>query len=144
MVTRLPQDTAPPGHLESAQRETQSIPTLLHRLTHELSTLFRQEFALASAELTQKLRATLAALTVASAGGVVLILGLLVLLASAVLGLSQLMAAWLAALLVGLAVSVVGIAALVVGARSRPQSLRPRRSARSLSKDKDVLTRKTS
>ena len=65
-------------------------------------------------------------------------------LAAAVLGLSHIMAGWLAALLVGIVVSVVGIVAIVAGARTLPETLQPKRSARSLSKDKDVLTRKTS
>ena len=143
MATRLPQ-RIPAGALESEDRETQSVATLVHRLTHELATLVRHELALVGAEFTQTLGKTLAAATAVAAGGAVLFAGLLVLLASAVLGLSHIMAAWLAALSVGIVVSVVGIAAVAAGARALPQSLRPERSARSLSKDKDVLMRKTS
>ena len=143
MAITLPQRTAPED-LESKDRETQSVITLLHRLTHELATLFRQELALTVAELSQTLGKTLAAVATAAAGGAVVFAGLLVLLAAAVLGLSHIMAAWLAALLVGIAVSVVGIAAMVAGNRALPETLRPKRSARSLAKDKDVLTRKTS
>jgi len=143
MATRLPQ-RIPLAALESGDRETQSVATLVHRLTHELATLVRQELALAGAEFTQILGKTLAAATAVAAGSAVLFAGLLVLLAAAVLGLSHIMAAWLAALLVGIVVSVVGIAAVVAGARALPHTLRPERSARSLSKDKDVLTRKAS
>ena len=141
MVTRVPQRATPKG-LGSEDRETQSVTALLHRLTHELATLFRQELALAAAELTRTLGRILAAGATAAAGGTVLFAGLLVLLAAAVLGLSHIMADWLAALVVGILVSAVGIAALVAGTRALPETLRPRRSARSLSKDKDVLTRK--
>ena len=141
MASRVPQRATPEG-LESEDRKTQSVVALLHRLTHELATLFRQELALAGAELTRILGKTLAAVTTAAVGGGVLFAGLLALLASAVLGLSHVMAAWLAALLVGILVSVVGIAALVAGTRALPETLQLKRSARSLSKDKDVLTRK--
>ena len=141
MVTRVPQ-RATPGGLDSADRETQSVAALLHRLTHELATLFRQELALVAAELTRTLGKILAAAATAAAGGAVLFAGLLVLLAAAVLGLSHIMADWLAALLVGILVSAVGIAALIAGTRALPKTLQPKRSARSLSKDKDVLTRK--
>jgi len=141
MVTRVPQ-RATPGGLESEDRETQSVRALLHRLTHELAALFRQELALVAAELTRTLGKILTAATTAAAGGAVLFAGLLVLLSSAVLGLSHIMADWLAALLVGTLVSVVGIGALVAGTRALPETLQPKRSARSLSKDKDVLTRK--
>jgi len=143
MATRLPQRIRSDA-LESEDRETQSVATLVHRLTHELATLVRQELALAGAEFTQILGKTLAAATAVAAGGAVLFAGLLVLLAAAVLGLSHIMAVWLAALLVGIVVSIVGIAVVVTGARALPQTLRPERSARSLSKDKDVLTRKIS
>ena len=142
MATRLPQRIPPKG-LESADRDTQSVATLVHRLTHELATLVRQELALAGAGFTKIVRKTLTAATAIAAGGAVLFAGLLLLLAAAVFGLSHIMAAWLAALLVGIVVSVVGIAAVVAGARALPQTLRMARSARSLSKD-NVLTRKIS
>ncbi len=130
-------------HLESADRETQSVPTLLRRLTHELSGLFRQELTLVSAELTQTLGRTLAAITTAAAGGVVLFTGVLALVAAAILGLSLVMAAWLAALLVGIALSIAGAAVLLAGSRRVPKTMKPKRSIRSLEKDKDVLSRKT-
>jgi len=136
MATRLPQRVPS----EFADRETQTVATLVRRLTHALATLVRQELALAGAEFTQMIGKILAAATAVAAGGAVLFAGLLALLAAAVLGLSHIMAAWLAALLVGIVVSVVGIAAVVAGARALPQTLRMARSARSLSKDK-VLTR---
>ena len=142
MATRLPQRIPPEG-LESKDRDTQTVATLVHRLTHELATLVRQELALARAEFTQIVSKTLVAATAVAAGGAVLFAGLLLLLATAVLGLSHIMAAWLAALLVGIVVSVVGIAAVVAGARALPHTLRMARSARSLSKD-NVLTRKIS
>lgn len=144
MSSRLPQQDAPPSELETQDRQAQSVPTLLHRLMSELSRLFRQELALATAELIQTAGKTLAALSAAAAGAGVLYAGLLVLLAAAVLGLSQVVAPWLAALIVGIIVSVVGIGALVAGTRSLPETMRPKRTARSVSKDKDVLTRKTS
>lgn len=142
MATGLPRDTTSPHSLESADRGTQSVPTLLHRLTHELASLFRQELTLVSAELTQTLSRTLAAVTTTAAGGLVLFSGLLTLIAAAVLGLSQFMAAWLAALLIGGVVSVAGIAALVAGAHRMPETMKLTRSVRSLEKDKDVLTRR--
>lgn len=141
MATGLPQRATSTG-LQSSDRSTQSIGTLLHRLTHELATLLRKELALGAAELTHTLGTALAAVTTAAAGGVVLFAGFLVLLVAAVLGLSHVMAAWLAAVLVGTVVSVIGIVTVVTGARALPDSLRPARTARSLSKDKDVLTRK--
>lgn len=141
MATRIPL-RAMPERFDAQDRETQSVTGLVHRLTRELATLFRQELALAAAEVTRTLGKILAASATAAAGGAILFAGSLVLLAAAVLGLSHIMADWLAALLVGGLVSVVGIAALVAAARALPETFVPKRSARSLSKDRDVLTRR--
>jgi hypothetical protein len=128
-----------------ADRNSQSVAGLLQRLTRELGMLLRNELALASAEFTQALRKTLAAAVVAALGGAVLFAGLLALLAAAVLGLSHVMTAWLAALIVGSIVSLIGVATLSVGSRSlRAQNLKPHRVSRSLLKDKAVITRKKS
>jgi hypothetical protein len=140
MSTRVPQRVTSEG-FEPQDRETQSVTALLHRLTRELATLFRQELALAAGEVTRTLGKILTASATAAAGGAVVFAGLLVLLAAAVLGLSHVMADWLAALLVGILVSVVGVVAMVAGARALPETILPKRSARSLSKDKDVLKR---
>jgi Putative Actinobacterial Holin-X, holin superfamily III len=127
---------------QPSDRSSQSVAGLLQRLTHEVGRLFHQELALAAAELTRTLGRPLAAITTTAAGGAVLFAGLLVLVASAVLGLSHIMAAWLAALIVGAAASVIGVVTVVAGIHALPETLRPARSARSLSKDKNVLTRK--
>lgn len=130
--------------VEVKPRESQSVPTLVRRLAHELAALFRQELALAGAELIRSINRILAGASGVAAGGAVLFAGLLLLLAAAVLGLSQVLAPWLAALLVGFAVSVAGGIVVVVSARVlRPESLKPRRSARSLEKDKEVLGRES-
>jgi hypothetical protein len=143
MTARLQSNPAPDHRAAQQPRDSQSIGTLLRRLVGELATLLRQEFALASAELMQGLRGMLTGAAAAMAGGVVLFAGILVLLSSAVLGLSRVVAPWLAALIVGSAVSIAGVVALSVGVRRlRPQSLKPERAARSLSKDKAVLMRR--
>ena len=144
ILSRVVGKTGPAADL-TADRNSQSVAALLQRLTRELAMLLRNELALASAELTQALRKTLAAAIMAALGGAVLFAGLLALLAAAVLGLSHVMTAWLAALIVGSALSVIGVATVSIGSRSlRAQNLKPHRISRSLSKDKDVITRKKS
>jgi uncharacterized membrane protein YqjE len=128
-----------------ADRDSQSVAALVHRLTRELASLFRQELALAGAEFTHALSRTVAGAVLAVAGCVVLFAGLLALLTAAILGLSHIMTAWLAALLAGSVVSVMGLTTLFVGLRAvKKQSLKPHRASRSLSRDKDVITRKKS
>jgi predicted phage tail protein len=127
----------------AADRNSQSVAALLQRLTRELAMLLRNELALVSAEFTQALRKTLAAAIVAALGGAALFAGLLAMLAAAILGLSHVMTAWLAALIVGSIAFILGAATLSIGSRSlRAQNLKPHRVSRSLLKDKDVITRK--
>jgi hypothetical protein len=141
VATGLQQDKKT-EYREPLDRSSQSVAGLLYRLSHELSTLLRQELALAVAELTQTLGKTLTAGAVTIAGGTLMFGGVLGLMASAVLGLSHIMAAWLAALLVGVAVSVIGVVVVGVGMHAMPNTLRPALTARSLLKDKNVLIRR--
>jgi hypothetical protein len=115
---------------------------LLKKLMDELATLFRQEVALATAEVMQGLTRFAAGILSMLAGGAVLFAGVLVLLAAAVLALATVLAPWLAALIVGGAVTVVGLILVFAGKRaSDPSLLKPERSPRSLRKDKSVLMR---
>lgn len=129
----------------NGDRESQSAFGLLRRLTDELATLLRQELTLATAEIFRSMRILLAATASLAAGGAVLFAGLLALLAAAVLGLSTVLHPWLAALVIGAAVTVIGIILVSVGMRALdPSTLKPARTAESLRKDKDVLTRRQS
>jgi lipopolysaccharide export LptBFGC system permease protein LptF len=127
------------------QAERETTLGLLRRLMDELATLFRQEMALATAEVTGALtKLTIALISIVS-GGAVLFAGFLVLLISAVLGLSLVVEPWLAALIVGGVVSAIGLVLVIMGRKAiDPEDLKPRRSAASLREDKDVLTRKAS
>jgi uncharacterized membrane protein YqjE len=135
---------APPD-LESEERSSQSVVTLLRRLTHELSTLLRQEIRLAAVEISGALKRALTGALATASGGAVLFAGVLVLLAAAVLGLATVLPAWAAALIVGGVVSLIGLILVVSGAKQlKPSALEPGRTVRSLSKDKDVLMRRES
>jgi len=132
-----------PHDLESEERSSQSVVTLLRRLTHELSTLLCQEIRLAAIEISGALKRALTGTLAAASGGAVLFAGVLVLLAAAVLGLATVLPAWASALIVGAVVSVIGLILVVSGARNlKLSALEPERSVRSLSKDKDVLMRR--
>jgi hypothetical protein len=115
---------------------------LLQRLTGELSTLFRQEVALAGAEVFRSLMTLLLSLASVASGGAVLYAGFLLLLVAAVCGLAYVLPMWLAACAVGLAAVLFGCVLVVVGRRKlQSADLLPTRSPRSLRRDKDVLTR---
>lgn len=124
-------------------RQSHSIMSLLKRLTDELSVLFRQEMALATAEFSRSMRTFFLGVSAVAAGGAVIFAGFLVLLAAAVLGLSVWLQPWQAALVVGGAVVLVGIVMLLAGRKKLDlHDLKPDRSVRSLKRDKDVLVRR--
>lgn len=136
------QAVATPGN---GDRESQSAFGLLRRLTDELATLLRQELALAIAEVSRSMRLMLTATASLAVGGAVLFTGLLAMLAAAVLGLATVLQPWLAALVIGAAAAVIGIILVSAGIRALdPSTLKPSRTAESLRKDKDVLTRRQS
>lgn len=127
----------------NGERESQSAFGLLRRLTDELSTLLRQELALATAEIARSMRVLLGGAASVAVGGAVLFTGLLAMLAAAVLGLATVLHPWLAALVIGAAVAAVGIVLVLMGIRALdPSTLKPSRTAESLRRDKDVITRR--
>lgn len=137
--------TPPPaaGTSGNDDRESQSAFGLLRRLTDELTTLLRQELALATAEFSRSMRVMLTGAAATAMGGAVLFAGLLAMLAAAVLGLATVLRPWLAALVIGAAVAVIGIVLVMAGIRSLdPSTLKPSRTAESLRRDKDVITRR--
>jgi uncharacterized membrane protein YqjE len=136
--THLARHAGPPAQ----GRDSETVLGLLHRLTGELSTLFRQEVALAGAEISRSLTTLLLSLTSVASGGAVLYAAFLLFLVAAVCGLAYVLPLWLAAFAVGLAVAVVGCVLVLVGRNKlKSADLIPRRSPRSLRRDKDVLTR---
>ena len=132
-----------PAAAANGERESQSAFGLLRRLTDELSTLLRQELALATAEIARSMRVLLGGAASVAVGGAVLFTGLLAMLAAAVLGLATVLQPWLAALVIGAAVAAIGIVMVLVGIRALdPSTLKPSRTAESLRRDKDVITRR--
>ena len=142
-MATTPHGPSPPVGTANGDRESQSAFGLLRRLTDELATLLRQELALATAEISRSMRVLLAGAASVAVGGAVLFTGLLAMLAAAVLGLATVLAPWLAALVIGVAVAVIGIVLVSVGIRSLdPSTLKPARTAESLRRDRDVITRR--
>ena len=129
-------------YVDADQAEKETVVSLLRRLMDDVSKLFRQELALATAEISQSLTKILAGTASVAIGGAILFAAFLVLLASAVLGLSNVMEPWLAALIIGVIVGVVGYVMLHKGIKTfNPAELKLTRSPESLRQDKEVLTR---
>lgn len=131
----MPSDESPLGHEIHGSR-ARPVAALLSDLASETGTLVRQEIALFKAELHEKVARLGQGAGALAAGGLIAFSGWLALLAAAVLGLSKVVAPWLAALIVGLLVLALGAGLLFFG-RSRLDSgaLVPRRTLNSLRED---------
>jgi hypothetical protein len=133
------------GTLPAESKDSETTMTLLRKLLDEVTLLIRQELALAGAELSRSMSKLLAGAGSIATGGAVLFAGFLVLLASAVIGLSNVVEPWLAALIVGVVVGVIGGVMVFAGIKALdPEKLKPKRSTQSIQQDKEVLTRKDS
>jgi len=93
------------------QKDERSLGELFSELAADTGTLVRQEVALAQVELTAKAATVGKNVGFLAIGGAVGYAAVLAILAGVILGLSSVMPAWLAAILVG---GVVGIAAFVL------------------------------
>lgn len=94
-----------------------SIAALLSDLAGETIALLRQELAVLTAELREKIGHATRGATALGAGALIAFSGWLVLLAAAVLGLAEAVPPWLSALIVGILVLALGGALLWFGKR---------------------------
>lgn len=107
-------------------RSDASVTMLIRHLADDVTNLFSREIALAKTEITQNLQDVKTGLVSSATGALVLYAGLLVLLAAAVIGLTNVMELWLAALVVGGIVTIVGFAMLGAGkSKMDKAALRP-------------------
>jgi hypothetical protein len=122
----------------SARRSSseRSVAALLSDLANETGTLVRQEIALFKAEIREKLATLGLGAGAIAAGGLVAFSGWLALLAAVILGLSNVVEPWLAALIVGVVVIASGAGLLWFGkSRLDADALVPRRTLKSLHED---------
>lgn len=127
-----------------AENDT-SVGGLLRQLTHEVPLLITKELALAKAEVNESLNATKAGAASVATGGAVLLGGFIVLLMSAVYGLSNVVAPWLAALIVGSVVVVIGLVMVSAGKKKfEASSFKPERTIHAVNKDKEAVKGHTS
>jgi hypothetical protein len=119
-----------------------SAASLLSRLLSDVTGLLRNEVALAKSEFTQAADDAKRGAGGIAAGGAILFAGLLGLLAAAILGLSNIVAPWAAALIVGGAAALVGFA-MLKSARAKFSStaIRMERTQESLRKDTAAVAR---
>ena len=128
-----------PGPDSSARRSSsdRSVAGLLAELADETGVLVRQEIALFKAEIQENLGRLEIGAGALIAGGLIAFTGWLALIAAATLGLSLVLAPWLAALIVGAVMIALGAGLLLFSkSRLRSETLVPRRTLSSLREDR--------
>ena len=95
--------------------ESQTLGALVHQLSQQIPDLVRSEIRLAQAEVAQKGKRAGVGIGMFSVAGLLAFLGLGTLVATAVLGLANVVDAWLAALVVALVLLAGAAVAGVVG-----------------------------
>lgn len=132
-------------HTEAEIHETdkRSLRGLFSELGDEISTLFRQEIALARAETGEKVAQARSGATQMAVGAVLAFAGLFVLLMAGVYALSDIMHPGWAALIVGAAAALIGYAVLKSGSNNlKARNLVPERTTESLKRDADMAKRR--
>lgn len=132
-------------HEAQHPKDDRSLGDLFKELVGEITTLVRQEAALAKAEMSQKAAEVGKNVGFLAAGGAVAYAGLLTLIAAIVFGLIDAgLAAWASALIVGLVVAAVGGALVWKGLQALKETdLTPRQtieSIQSLKEDRNEPT----
>jgi hypothetical protein len=132
----LSESRPPPDPGTPRSQSARPVAALLSELASETGQLVQQELALFKAEMQQKLGRLGQGGGALAAGGLIAFSGWFALIAAAILGLSNVLAPWLAALIVGLVVIALGAALLFFG-RSRldADALVPHRTLNSLRED---------
>lgn len=123
-----------------ATGEERSVKETVQDVSSDFAALVREEIALAKAELQQGFRQVVRGAVLLLIAGFIVNAGLLALVASAVLGLSGAMEAWLASMIVGLVLAVVGGVLLARGMTDVKQAdLKPDRTMESLKEDARIV-----
>lgn len=102
-------------HDQAPAPEDLAIGDLVGRLSDDTVRLVRNEIRLAQAEMTQKAKAAGFGLGMFGGAGICAIYGIGVLIAAAIVGLSLVMAVWVAALIVAVALFALAGGAALVG-----------------------------
>jgi hypothetical protein len=125
--------------------EGRSIGQLLRALADDVTQLIRNELALARSEASDNANRMVAALVSIAAGALLGLAALVVLMQAVVLGLSNHMPDWLAAIIVGGVVAVVGFVLVHKGQKDLSASrLAPTRTVENVRKDISMVKEQVS
>ena len=122
--------------------EERSLGELLGAVTNDLSALVRDEIALAKAEIQQTISQAVKDVVFIVVGGFFAYTGLLALIAAAILGLANVVAPWLSALLIGGVIALVGVILLLRGVNNISNLDGVPRTAQTVKEDVNIVREK--
>jgi hypothetical protein len=126
-------------------KEERSLGDLFSELAAETSTLVRQEVALAQTELTRKATSVGKNVGFLAVGGAIGYAALLSFLAAVIIGLSYVIPAWAAALIVSAVVGIVAFLLITSGLKALKETdLTPRQTVETLKEDAEWLKNQVS
>jgi hypothetical protein len=112
------------GSAQPSPAQERSAAELVQQLSEQVSVLMRDELKLAQLEMTRKGKRAGIGFGVLGGGGLVALYGMGCLIACVIIAISGVLAAWLAAMIVGAALLAVAGAAALIG-KSRLQEATP-------------------
>ena len=118
--------------------ESQTLGALVHQLSQQIPDLVRSEIRLAQAEVAQKGKRAGVGIGMFSVAGLLAFLGLGTLVATAVLGLANVVEAWLAALIVAL-VLLAGAAVAGLAGKNKVSEATPAAPEKAIQGIKDDI-----
>ncbi|MET0257744.1 MAG: phage holin family protein [Methylobacterium sp.] len=125
-------------------REARSVPDLIGDVLRETTELFRTEGKLIRAEISDKITQVQVGGGSVAAGGICLLVALIVLAQALVIALAHVVGAGWSALIVGVAIALVGVALLAKGKKElETVSLTPDRTVEQLQKDGRMVKEQT-
>jgi hypothetical protein len=123
-----------------AEPELRSVPELVASVATDLADLMRKESELLRTELSQKISTAQKAALSIGAGAVMLLGAFLSLLAAAVMGLSYVIPAALAAAVVAAVTGLIGVILVAVAAKkAQPSELRPEHFTEQVRRDAQMI-----
>lgn len=132
----------PVADIHSGNHSDKSLTGLLRQLTHDITSLFTKELALAKVEVSHSIHEAKAGAISAVIGGSVLYAGILFLLLGGVLALGQVVELWLASLIVGGVVALIGAIMVASGKKKlQASSFKPTHTMDAIEKDKQAMRR---
>jgi hypothetical protein len=135
MQTRLELERTTNGELQH-----ESYSELLSELANNSASLVRDEIALATQEMREKLASLRSGILILSAASIIGLIALEALTAAAVIGLIKTVGAVNAALIVGSVLAIIGAALALVGLRKiKRTNLRPQQTIETLEEDRKWL-----